>query len=133
MRSVELPEMLFIGLGRIGQMVAPLALLSIGAQLNLERKAIAYHGRSLATGLAIKMVLFPILIAAIAWILGALPNMYGKVAVLESAMAPMMTSSILAIEADLEPELCALMVGIGVLVALFTVPLLHWVVEAHLV
>ena len=43
-----------------------------------------------------------------------------KVTVLETAMAPMITGSIVAISNNLEPKLASLMVGVGIPLSFFT-------------
>ncbi|HNE83258.1 MAG TPA: AEC family transporter, partial [bacterium] len=42
--------------------------------------------------------------------------------IFEAAMPPMITAAILATEHDLRPELASLMVGIGIIVSMFTLP-----------
>lgn len=46
-----------------------------------------------------------------------------RITILEAAMAPMITSSIVAIRSGLNPELSALMLGIGIPISLLSVPL----------
>jgi len=45
------------------------------------------------------------------------------IAVLESAMAPMISAAILAEQNDLEPQLANTVLGIGIVLSLVTVPL----------
>jgi predicted permease len=47
-----------------------------------------------------------------------------NVMVMESAMAPMITSSLLAVANNLRPKLASLMVGLGVIISFFT--LIFW-------
>ena len=51
------------------------------------------------------------------------------VAVLQVAMPPMVTASIVASDHDLDPELGTAMVGVGLLVSLLSIPLWHLVLQ----
>jgi predicted permease len=55
-----------------------------------------------------------------------IPHEIARITILEAAMAPMITGAIVAKENDLDPELCSLMVGIGIPLSLLSVPLLAW-------
>jgi predicted permease len=70
------------------------------------------------------MVLAPVFIWAFASLLG-MSEPTREIAVLEAAMAPMITATVLAMEAGLAPNLGALMLGIGIPLSLVTVPLIH--------
>lgn len=105
---------------RIGATLVPLALFSVGLQfqLHLGRKQLPAIG----LGLSWKLLLAP----AMVWGAGLLFGVGGPVltiAVLESAMAPMISASILASQNDLEPPLANTVLGVGILLAFLTVPM----------
>ncbi|MCI0570779.1 MAG: AEC family transporter [Myxococcaceae bacterium] len=120
LRPLDFPAWLDTVLHRIGDTLTPLALFSVGWQLRLS----ALRGRAglLAVGLGYKLALAPALVAEVLRALGA-SGLPLRVAVVQAAMAPMVTGSILAMEYKLEPELAALMVGVGVPLSFVTAPL----------
>jgi len=118
----------FIGQGAIEKIAAtlvPVAMVSVGAQLRFERAMLKREGRGLFIGLGYKMALCPVVVGALAYVLLRMRGDLFSVAVLESAMAPMITSTVLGIEAGFAPDLGALMLGVGIPLSLATVPLIH--------
>jgi len=112
---------------RLGSTVSPLALVSVGMQLKVERRS--RHWGFLALGLVYQLVLAPLLI----WLL-YVPMMGQRgqvvqVCVLEAAMAPMITASIVAASYGLKPRLANMMVGIGIPVSILTLAAWYWLVQ----
>ncbi len=104
----------------IGGTLTPLALFSVGLQLrfHLGRQQLS----ALSIGLGWKLALAPLLV----WLLGRMTHTDGSpltVSVLEAAMAPMISAAIMADEYKLEPPLTNSVLGIGIVLSLFTVPL----------
>lgn len=115
---VEYAEWLTVLLKRLGDTLAPLALLSVGMQLRLGH--VAAHKRNLAIGLGFKLMLAPLAIWLLyVQMLGA-QGLSIQVTLFEAAMPPMITAAIVASEHDLDPELANLMVAVGLLVSFFT-------------
>jgi predicted permease len=103
---------------QLGEALVPVAMCAVGLTLRFR---VPREPLALAVGLATKMLLFPFLVAAACAAIGA----HGpavRVAVLESAMPPMITAGALATMAGLAPELAAALVGYGVLLALALLP-----------
>jgi predicted permease len=80
-----------------------------------------------ALGLALgwKLALAPLLV----WLGGLAIGVSGAIltiAVLQSAMAPMISASILAEQNDLEPRLANSVLGLGIVLSLVTVPLANY-------
>ena len=71
------------------------------------------------------MALAPLLIAFVAYAIVGMRDEAYSVAVLEAAMAPMITSTVLGMEAGFAPDLGALMLGVGIPLSLASVPLVH--------
>lgn len=119
-RPWEWPAWLDAVLGRLGDMLTPLALFSVGFQLRPS----GLKGRvgALALGLGYKLVLAPLAVALALLALPGISSMAFEVSVLQAAMAPMVTSAILAADNGLDPELSALMVGLGIPLSFVTVP-----------
>lgn len=111
-------------LKRLGDMLTPLALFSVGFQLRLGR--VRHHVRPLMLGLGYKQVLAPALIALLVLAIPGMAPLVRNTIVLQAAMAPMVSGAILAAEHDLDPELSALMVGIGIPLSFVLAPLAVW-------
>ena len=107
-------------LERLGATLVPIALFSVGLQFRLQFQ----HGQGTAVVLALgwKLALAPFLI----WLCGlaiGVGDAVLAIAVLEAAMAPMISATILAEQHDLEPQLANTVLGIGIVLSLVTVPL----------
>lgn len=105
---------------RFSATLAPLAVFSIGLQLRLH-----LTGGSivpLVTGLVWKLGVAPLMILAVALFLHVQPTISG-IAVLQTAMAPMVSAALLADQYDFDPPLANMMAGIGVVLSFITVPL----------
>lgn len=115
-------------LKRLGETLAPMALLSVGMQLRLGH--IAEHKRNLAIGLGFKLLLAPFLIYLLYVPLFGAHGQAIQVTLFEAAMPPMITAAIIASEHDLDPELSTLMVAVGLLVSFITLGMWWWVLQA---
>ena len=115
---VEYADWFTVLLKRLGDTLAPLALLSVGLQLRLGH--IAEHKRNLALGLGFKLILAPLAIYLlyVEW-LGA-QGLAIQVTLFEAAMPSMITAAIVAKEHDLDPDLSNLMVAVGLILSFFT-------------
>jgi predicted permease len=115
---IEYADWFTVLLKRLGDTLAPLALLSVGMQLRLGH--VAEHRRNLALGLAFKLMLAPLAIYLLyVQLLGAHGQAI-QVTLFEAAMPPMITAAIVASEHDLDPPLANLMVAVGLLLSFFT-------------
>jgi predicted permease len=124
LRPVALPDWLLTGLARIGAALVPLSLLTVGLGLSFRLPGV--RAKPLALGLGYKLVLAPALI----WLVAAKgfgnTGLVAQVTVFEAAMPPMVLGAILATDNGLDPDLAALMVGLGTALSLLTLPLWRW-------
>jgi malate permease and related proteins len=104
---------------RIGGTLIPIALFSVGLQLRLQFDRHLLAPVSIA--LAWKLVLAPLLIFLLGVAFGVSTEIL-TIAVLQAAMAPMISAAILADQNGLEPQLANVVLGIGILLAFATVP-----------
>ena len=111
---------------RLGSTVSPLALVSVGMQLTLERRS-KYWG-FLALGLTYQLLLAPLLIWFLYVVVLGQRGQVVQICVLEAAMAPMITASIVAASYGLKPRLANMMVGIGIPVSLLTLAIWYWLI-----
>jgi hypothetical protein len=109
---------------RLGDTLAPLALLSVGFQLRLG--ALRSRWRPLAAGLGYKLLAGPLLVLGAFAALMDVDTPSLQVAVFEAAMAPMIGGAIVAAQHKLDPELGTLMLGIGIPLSFLTVPLWYY-------
>jgi malate permease and related proteins len=107
-------------LKRLGATLVPIALVSVGYQLQLSHvRGKAY---ALTVGLVFKLAVAPALILLLyAGVLGAEGPVL-SVTVFEAAMGPMIGASIVAIDHELDPPLLTLMVGAGIPLSFLTLP-----------
>jgi predicted permease len=110
----------------LAQSLSPAAMIAVGLQIRLR---FPRHERApFLFALGVKLLLAPLILLALFWGLG-LHGLAAKVSVFEAAMAPMVSSSTLAILAGLEVGFVASVLGYGILASFLTVPLVWCVIE----
>jgi malate permease and related proteins len=120
LRPVGIPDPLADLAGVLGATVTPLAMLAVGLRLDLA--AGRHRPVALVNGLVLRMVLAPAAVLGVVAATGVSGDVY-DVSVLQSAMPPMVTAAVVASEAGLDSTLAAALAGIGVVVAMGTLPL----------
>ena len=125
---IEYASWFTVLLKRLGDTLAPLALLSVGLQLRLGH--IGEHKRNLAIGLGFKLVLAPLAIFLLYVPLLGSHGQAMQVTLFEAAMPPMITAAIVATEHDLDPPLANLMVAAGLIISFFTLSAWWWMMRA---
>lgn len=126
LRALDVPTWVDDALGDVGQLVGPIAMLAVGLRFRL---AMTEHGRQAAIWcLGIKMGLMPLAVLGVATVAGGLDDPAWTASVLEAGMPPMVTAGVVAAQAELDGELAATVVGVGLLLALVTVPALSLLV-----
>lgn len=124
MRLVPFHPVFMTVLQKIADTIAPVALVSVGYQLVLGN--IRAHAKALFAGLTYKLLLGPALIALLYLQLIGATGTIINVTIFEAAMPPMITAGIIAVEHDLEPELVALLVGMGIPLSFLTLAGWWW-------
>ena len=108
---------------KISATLVPLALFSVGYQLHFDLDILKKRWIPLTLGLSFRLLLFPAFFAFFYMkVLGG-SDLTTQVIVLESAMATMITSAVVANEFNLDSEIANLMVGLSIPISLVTVPL----------
>ena len=110
------------GLQKIGSVMTPLAMLSVGLQLHFDRRS--RHFKFLGLGLFYKLILTPAIIYLLYVVILDQHSKMIQVSLMEAAMAPMISSSIIASSYGLKPRLCSMMIGFGIPLSFVT--LLFW-------
>lgn len=108
---------------KLGSTTVPLALVSVGSQLRLEKPGI--YKNPLCLGLLFKLVFFPLIIFILYVMIFKQSGETVEISILEAAMAPMITAGIIASAHGLEPKLCNLFIGIGIPLSLVTLAIWH--------
>jgi predicted permease len=119
---IPILPVLYKVLERLGQTLVPLALFAVGFQLKLSWNTLRRYLRLLSLSLVYKLFLCPALFWFLTLLLNIEMDLLHRVMILEAAMATMITSAVIVSEFSLDEELAHLMVGVSILLSLFTVP-----------
>ncbi|WP_367754716.1 AEC family transporter [Flavobacterium sp. WC2430] len=112
---------------KTGSAVTPLALVSVGLQLRFESRS--QHWKFLGLGLLYKLILTP---ALIYFLYVIVLNQHSKmidVSIMEAAMAPMITGSILAATHGLKPRLSSMMIGYGIPISFISLVFWYFILQ----
>lgn len=123
LKPLEFHPVLTDVLNRLGSTISPLALVSVGFQLRLKKQTLRHYGHALSLGLIFKLILAPAFFSILAWKFFSFSTLEMKTILAESAMAPMISTSLIVAEFELDSELSSLMLGIGIPLSFMTVPL----------
>ena len=99
-------------LEKLGSLVTPIALVSVGLQLKFERHS--QHWEFLGLGLLYKLILTPALIYLIYVVLLEGKGKVVEVCLVEAAMPSMITATIVSAAHGLKPRLSSMMIGFGI-------------------
>jgi len=127
--NINYPAAIESILKSLANLLAPAALLSIG--LNLVLKIPKDEIKTTAIALFLKLIAIP-LVVLICFKLFSLNSLGAKVSIFESAMAPMVTSSMFAIMAGVKPKFVATTLGYGILLSFLTLPIIYYTIESFL-
>jgi predicted permease len=119
---VDYPDWLIAVLRRLGDTLAPLALVSVGLQLRLDQ--LSGIKVPLSIGIAFKLLVMLVYVGLVR----AAGNVV-QITLFESAMGPMIGASIVAIQHGLNPPLITLLVGIGITASFLSLPLWWYVLQ----
>jgi malate permease and related proteins len=123
LRSWSYPSQMSVILAGIATTLTPLVMTAIGYQMNWRLRPTVLA--PLGFGLAVKLLLAPLVALAVCRLLG-LQGLPVDISIFEAGMPPMVTAGALAVAAGMEPELAVALVGLGLILAFATLPLLFW-------
>ncbi len=123
LRPLPLSAALDVTLLRLGETLAPLALLSVGLQLRFD--ALRSQARLLSIGLGSKLVACPAIVFLVLWLMEAPFDTTSRVSMIEAAMPPMIGAGIVAAEARLDAPLVSTLIGLGIPIGMATATLWH--------
>ncbi len=110
---------------KLGGTVTPVALISVGLQLKVDKES--QHWKFLRLGLLFKLIITPAIFFLVYRLILGGKGLTVDVSILESAMAPMITGAILASNYGLKPKLSSMMVGIGIPLSFATIALWYYI------
>ncbi|AAC07368.1 AEC family transporter [Aquifex aeolicus] len=119
LHGVRFPQFFEHSVEIISGSLIPVILFSLGLRLNFTDMKSDY--RTLFSALFIKMFLVPLLILVFLKIFG-LTSLPYRVALIESAMPPMVFAGVLALKYELDFRLAFSAITLGIVISLFTVP-----------
>jgi predicted permease len=121
LRSWPYPAPMSTILTGIATTLTPLVMTAIGFQMNWRLRPTVLA--PLGFGLAVKLLLAPLLALTVCRLAG-LQGLPIDISIFEAGMPPMVTAGALAVAAGMEPELAVALVGLGLILAFATLPLL---------
>ena len=122
-KHIEFHPLVSDGLGRLASLLTPLALMSVGSRVSFDMDDVKKYRTHLMAGIGFKMVLVPALTWFALRMFNAPVGSYQRVMVLEAAMPGMITGYLIGAERGLDGKLGALLISIGILIAMISVPL----------
>jgi predicted permease len=125
-QGINYPDMVLNLLKSLSSLLAPAALVSIG--LNLVIKIPKDEIGLVALVLILKLLVTPIALYLI-FLIAGVDSISSKVSIFESAMAPMVTSSMLAIMANIKPRFVATTLGYGIVLSFITLPIIYLLIK----
>lgn len=128
--NVKLSDEANVILHRLSDTLVPIALLSVGLQLTFSRSIFLSRGKQILLGLVFKLVLAPAFFVVLYRYLLGSTAFSTRVTILESAMAAMISSAIVAEEFDFDRDIITQMIGISIPLSLVTVYLWDCVLTA---
>ncbi|MFY0482134.1 AEC family transporter [Flavobacterium sp. PLA-1-15] len=112
---------------KLGTTVTPIALIAVGLQLKVERHS--KHWNFLTLGLFFKLFIVPAFFYVLYILILGQSGKIIEVAIMEAAMAPMITASILASSHGLKPKLSSMMIGFGIPLSFLTLAFWYWILQ----
>jgi|SRR5690554_6205428 len=125
--KIELPQLIDEPLKQLSTTISPIALISVGYQLKF--KSYSKHFKFLFLGLSFQLLILPLVILTLFYFVLGKTDLATKVCIIEAAMAPMITGSILASTYGLKPELSSMMVGYGIPISFITIAAWYFLIE----
>lgn len=125
--GIHFPETINSVFEKLGATVTPLALVSVGYQLKIEKKS--KHWKFLTLALIYQLMAWPAIIFTLYRYVFHQSGPSFQVCVMEAAMAPMITAAIIASSYGLKPKLSSMMIGIGIPASFITMAFWYWILN----
>lgn len=110
------------GLSGLSSLLTPLALMSVGSRVSFDIADFKKYRAQITAGIGFKMLLVPALTMFALRFFEAPIGSYQNVMVLEAAMPGMITGYLIGADRGLDGKLGALLISVGIVIALISVP-----------
>ncbi len=120
--DLEVPGFLFRSCMIVGEMTTPLALIFIGITIEGIGLRNLRIGKDVVAALIGRMVLSPLLVAILLPFFG-LPELMGKVFIIQSSLPVLMAVAILSAYYDTDPDFGSVMVSVSTMLSVITIPI----------
>ena len=125
--DLEFHDYFQLALQKVGSLLTPLAMISVGLQLHFDSKS--QHWKFLGLGLAYKLLITPAILFLLYVVILKQNSLMIQVALIEAAMAPMIMASILASSHGLKPRLSSMMIGFGIPISFITLAFWYFLLQ----
>lgn len=110
-------------LEKLGSTLTPIAIVSVGFQLEFNRKDFNSLIPLISVVLLLKLLIFPLLIMIFYVKIFKVTGLAADAIIIEACMAPMISAAILTTEYQLNTKLANLVVGLGIPISLVSAPI----------
>lgn len=124
---ISVPPSLNEAFFKIGATIVPLAMFSVGLQLNVQKHS--RHWKFVWLGLSYKLIISPLLFFVMYMLLLQQRGKMIEISILEAGMAPMVTAVVIASSYGLKPQFSNLLLGIGIPLSLITLGLWYLLLQ----
>ena len=125
--AIPMPKMLENTISSIAMSLIPCAMISVGFQMKYRME---FHKlKPVIIGLGVKLVLIQLIAVAVLKLSGIKHDAL-NVSVLQSGMPPMITAGAMAMNAGLEEDISASLVGYGLFASFVTLPIIQLLINS---
>ena len=125
--NVAIPQNIDDVFSKLSATITPIALVSVGYQLKINKRS--KHWGFLILGLSYQLLILPAFIYFLYVVVFQQKGIDINVTIMEAAMAPMITATIVASSYGLKPKLSNMMVGIGIPVSFVTMAVWYLILK----
>jgi hypothetical protein len=123
--NVQIPAVLMKPIELLGGAAVPMMLLVLGLQLVKSAARLRMHVGTIAVATVLRLLVAPLIAIGVTWLTGV-QGITRRACMLEASMPAGVTSTILALEYDLEPEVVTGTVFVSTLFSALTLSILIW-------
>lgn len=126
LRGYDYPPIITQLIDNLAATLVPVVMVAVGFALTV--KFSKSEVVPLLSALGIKLVMMPLLAAAL-WLTLGYSGVAVNISIFQAAMPPMISAGAIAIMAGLAPRLVSGIIGLGILLGLLTLPVVSWLLH----
>ena len=123
--TIEIPAVLMKPIELLGGAAVPMLLLVLGLQLVKSAEKLRLHVSTITVATVLRLLVAPLIAIGVVWLTGV-QGITRRACMLEASMPAGVTSTILALEYDLEPEVVTGTVFVSTLCSALTLSIVIW-------